>query len=78
MLRIAKFCPLPPLLLCEGETIGGGGVGSGGGWNIDDTLGVFGVPTFTGPFELRLGDGLGTGMVPMSLDVGVGGIIFIR
>lgn len=55
--------------------MGGGGVGSGGGWNIDETFGVFGVLTLTGPFELRLGEGLGTGIVPMSLDVGVGGII---
>ena len=77
--RIPKFCPFPPeLLMCDGDTIGGGGVGSGGGWNIEFTFGVFGVPTFTGPFELRLGEGLGTGIVFISLDVGVGGIMFIR
>lgn len=79
MFRMPKFCPFPPELLCDGEAIGGGGVGSGGGWNNDETFGVFGVLTLTGPFEFKLGDGLGTGIVPMSLDVGVGGnmLLFI-
>lgn len=80
MLRMPKFWPFPTelLLLCEGDANGGGGVCSGGGWKSDETLGVFGVPTFTGPLEFKLGDGLGTGIVPISLEVGVGGIMFIR
>lgn len=67
-----------PLLEWDGDESVGGGVGSGTGCKSDDTLGGFGVLTGIGPFEERLGDGLGTGIIdehpPLSDCVGVGGI----
>lgn len=70
---------------CEGDAreTGGGGVGSGAGCNSDETLGGFGVLTGSiGPFDERLGDGLGTGIIDVlevsagapDIPVGVGGI----
>lgn len=48
------------LFVCAGDASEGGGVGSGAGPISEDTLGGFGVLTGIGPFERRLGDGLGT------------------
>lgn len=65
----------------DGDDIDGGGVCSGAGCINDETLGGFGVDTGIGPFDDRLGDGLGTGIIDelptppkLSVGVGVGGI----
>lgn len=61
---------------CEGEANDSGVVGScvkGCAAGTDDTLGGFEI---IGPLEVKLGDGLGTGIIPVPVreSVGVGGI----
>ena len=58
----------------DGTTIG---VASGGGWNDDETVGAFVVLTLTGSFEFKVGDGLGTAIVPISLEVDVDNIMML-
>lgn len=66
--------------VCVGDANDGGGVGSGIG-GISDDIGVlgFGVLAGIGPFDSRLGDGLGTGIIDagllLLLSIGVDGII---
>lgn len=60
--------------MCDGEAMDRGGVGSGGGCCIEETLGGF--DPIIGPFDVRLGEGLGTGTIDEETmeSVGVGGI----